>query len=784
MTGKLKRTALTTSLIATAAMLATAPAQAQQAGDAEGGNTIVVTAKNRKESLQDVPLAITALSDQDLAGAQIRDARDLQKITPNLSLFAGSGRNDPSAYSLRGLAPNTSDERYQGISIFIDGVALSGQLASLDLENLQRVEIIKGPQSATFGRATYSGAINYVTADPSGDAVTGFVKARGSLTNKAPDASYYFGGTITAPIVKDALWFSVSGSLMQNGAFAKSVDDGTAIGRERTQVVSGTLFFKPDESFSIKLRGMYQHDRDSPPAQVVQHPREWLAAGVAVAPFARGNGAFFPAYLPDGDLDTIGTQGATGYGRDRYFASAVVTKTFGDYELSYRGGYFRESRWANVATVPRAVQRGKDPVFGDLITDGTVTVRSSVLGTFPSTETFENTSHQLMLLSPGSKPFRWRAGLYYFWENDLSAFSGYGTTANPKGVTRNDHLTNMAVLGGFDWDVTDALTLSGEGRYAREKVSSPACPTCVFYPTSVDYNNVSEDFSPRITLSYKVTGESMIYALFSKGVKSARYSFVNVGGNYVGLAADPEKLFNYEIGSKNTFFGGRLTLNLAAFYDEVKDQQLVSTQERTVNGNIVNIATVGNVGASKILGFEGEANLRITPRLTLRGSVGYAHQEFTTKTPLIISTSSTYGFPASADNSIVLDGLTQANVPDWNGFIGGEYKLPEMGGFSPSFRLDGAYRGSWYANLANTVKGRSAWTVDARINFASDAIDFSLFGRNILNNQRPTGSGLAGATATCIFVERDTATYGSNQQCLYASVPRPAEWGMEATLRF
>ena len=237
MTGKLKRTALTTSLIATAAMLATAPAQAQQAGDAEGGNTIVVTAKNRKESLQDVPLAITALSDQDLAGAQIRDARDLQKITPNLSLFAGSGRNDPSAYSLRGLAPNTSDERYQGISIFIDGVALSGQLASLDLENLQRVEIIKGPQSATFGRATYSGAINYVTADPSGDAVTGFVKARGSLTNKAPDASYYFGGTVTAPIVKDALWFSVSGSLMQNGAFAKSVDDGTAIGRDRTQVV-------------------------------------------------------------------------------------------------------------------------------------------------------------------------------------------------------------------------------------------------------------------------------------------------------------------------------------------------------------------------------------------------------------------------------------------------------------------------------------------------------------------------------------------------------------------
>ncbi|EJL33126.1 outer membrane receptor protein [Novosphingobium sp. AP12] len=775
---------VTGSAIAAALVLASSPALAQQAEDSENSNTIVVTAKNRKENLQDVPLAITALSSQDLASAQIRDARDLQKITPNLSLFAGSGRNDPSAYSLRGLAPNTSDERYQGISIFIDGVALSGQLASLDLENLQRVEVIKGPQSATFGRATYSGAINYVTADPSGDTIAGFVKARGSLTNSAPEASYYVGGTITAPIVQDALWLSVSGSLMQNGAFAKSVDDRAPIGRERTQVASGTLFFKPDETFSIKLRGMYQHDRDSSPSQVAEHPREWLNAGVPVSPFARGNGSFFPSYLPSGDLDSIGTQGATGYGRDRYFASAVVTKQLGDYELSYRGGYFKESRWANVATVPRAVKPGQDPVFGDLVTNGTVTVRSSVLGTFPSTETFENTSHQVMLLSPGDKSFRWRAGLYYFWENDLSAFTGYGTPANPKGVTRNDNLTNIAVLGGFDWDFTDKLTLSGEGRYAREKVSSPACPSCAFYPTATDFSNKSNDFSPRVTLSYKVTGENMVYALFSKGVKSARFSFVNVAGTFVGLAADPEKLFNYEIGSKNSFFDDRLTLNLAAFYDEVKDQQLVSTQERTVNGNTVNIATVGNVGASTILGFEGEASLKVTPRLTLRGSVGYAHQEFTAKNPIIISASSTYGFPPSGNNSVVLDGLTQANVPDWNGFIGGEYKLPEVGGFSPTLRLDGAYRGSWYANLANTVKGRSAWTMDTRINFASDMIDFSLFGRNILNNQRPTGSGLAGATATCIFVERDTATYGSNQQCLYASVPRPAEWGMEATLRF
>ena len=766
-------------------MFCSTSALAQVAADEDvSSNAIIVTAKSRKETLQEVPLAITALTSDDLASAQIRDVRDLQKVTPNLSLFAGSGRNDPSAYSLRGLAPNTSDERYQGISVFIDGVALSGQLASLDLENLQRVEVIKGPQSANFGRATYSGAINYVTVDPSGDEVTGFVKARGSLMNSAPDASYYFGGTVTAPLVKDALWASVAGSVFQNGAIAKSRDGGAPIGRERTQAVSGTLYFKPDDMFSIKLRGMYQHDRDSVAAQVVEQPREWVQSGIATAPFARGNGSIFPKYLPDPDIDNIGTSGADGYARDRYFASAVVTKMFGDYELSYRGGYVNESRTADAPNAPRASGVGQDKVFGEALANNEVTLRAASLGTFPSYEKFTNTSHQLMLLSPGDKPLRWRVGAYYFWERDDTGFTSFATTANPAGRTRDDRLENRAIFGGLDWDFTQQLTLSLEGRYARERIFAPSCPTCAFYPTTSDYSQVSKDFSPRVTVSYKATPQNMLYALFSKGVKSARAGYVTVGGVTQPVYADPEKLYNYEIGSKNSFFGGALTLNLAAFYDEVKDQQLVSTLERTVSGQTVTVSAVGNVGSSRIVGFEAESNWRVTPQLTLRGSVGYAKQEFTNPNPILISSGSTAGFPVTTNGSVVLDGLTQANVPYWNGFVGGEYQLPEVGGFLPSLRVDGSDRGSSFATLSNTVKVRSAWTVDARLNLTSDMIDLALFGRNILNNQRATGSGLAGATASCMFIERDTATYGTNQQCLYASAPRPPEFGMEATLRF
>ena len=748
-------------------------------------NDIVVTAKSRRQSLQDVPLAVTALTNEDIASAQIRDVRDLQKVTPNLSLFAGAGRNDPSGYSLRGLAPNTSDERYQGVSIFVDGIALSGQLASINLENVQRVEVVKGPQAATFGRATYSGAINYITADPSGNTATGFVRARGSLTHSAPEASYDFSGSITAPIATDTLWLTLGGTVLQNGAYARSTDGGAPIGRERTQLGTATLFFKPSDTFSIKLRGLYQHDRDSSAAQIVEHPRDWLQAGANVQPFARGNGSFFPKFLPDPNVDSIGDHGAEGYIRDTYFGTAIVTKYFGDYELTYRGGYFKSSKSSENPTNPRASGPGQDPVFSGPLANGLVTINPFQLGTFLALERFENTSQQLELLSPGDQAFRWRVGGYYFWEEDTVDFPRFGNPAtNPTGRFNQSTISNIAAFAGFDWDLTSVLTLSGEGRYAREKLNNPACPACVFTPTNQEFSNVDNTFSPRITLAYKLTPENLVYGLYSEGTKSARFSFANVGGTNIGVIATPEKLSNYEVGSKNSFFNGALTFNVAAFYERVKDQQLNASRDIVANGQAVTVSVVSNVGASDIFGFEAETNWQVTPKLTLRGSVGYAHQEFTSKAPIKISASSTYGFPITPDGSVVLDGYKQANVPEWNGFVSGEYELPDVGGFATSFRVDGAYRGSYYALLSNTVQVRSSWSVDARLNLNNDVVDLSVFGRNILNNQRASGSGLAGSTVSCLYIEKDTATYGNNQQCIYASIPRPAEFGLEAKFRF
>lgn len=758
-----------------------------QAGEEFGASAaeIVVTAKSRAEKLQDVPLSITALTGEDLRQTQVREVKDLQNVTPNLNIFSGTGRNEPTAWSVRGLASNTADERFQGISFFLDGIALSGQLSSLDMENIERVEVIKGPQSATFGRATYSGAVNFITKEPTGDTITGSVRARGSLSKDTDEASYFFNASVTAPLVRDHLWLSVAGTTLRNGKLADSTDTGGPIGRERSDIITGTLFWRPDSTLSVRLRGHYSHDRDSVPAQLIQQPRDWVEAGVPLVTLPRGQGSFLPAILPDADYNLTADKGRSGTERDRYFASLIVSKEIGDYTLTYRGGYFRSKEHRDNPTFMRASAPGRDPVFGGLIglSPAVVTLAPIVNSFSDSREEFQNTSHQVELLSPGNQPFRWRLGAYYFWEGNKFDLLTFVTPTNPTGRVSNVSVENLAGFGGFDWDIMPGLTLSGEGRIARESQNYPACATCGI-PNFVNGKEVTTNFSPRVTLNYKLTPDNMVYALYSNGVKSGRFSNATPPGQPQTLIfAVPEKLDNYEIGTKNTFFDRRLLLNISGFYNKVSQQQLTSSTPYVVNGATSYVTATRNVGQSDIWGFELETSLRVTPQFTLSGSLGYAKQEFTNADPVILAASSSVGFPPSADGSIIMKGKTQANVPWWNGYVAGEYVVPlEVGDLS--IRLDGAYRGKFYGDLANITTIKSSWTINSRIALSTDRFDLALFGRNLNNNMRTTGTGLAGGTTACGFIETNTAFYGTNQQCMHATPRRPREIGVEVGFRF
>ncbi|MDO6475139.1 TonB-dependent receptor [Alteromonas sp. 1_MG-2023] len=755
----------------------------EAASQSSGVERIVVTAKNRAEPLQEVPLAINAFSEEELRNNQINEVRDLQDITPNLYL-AGGNRNDPTAVGMRGLTPNTSDERYQGVSFFLDGIPLSGQLASFGFIGIDRIEVIKGPQAASFGRATYSGAINFVTATPDADETEGEFRASAGTVSGGADSSYSVAGSIETPLIEDKLWLNVGATKFQNGGVAEATDDGTSIGRERSEIVTAQLYYAPSDTLSVKFRTMYSHDEDTGQLAVIQHPRDWVESGADLITLPRASGSFYPSVVPDPDTGTIASFGAAGTARDRYFSSLIVTKDIADYRLIYSGGYYKSEDDRDAAFSTRAYLPGQDPVFGDVVGTDEVSLTFYAGFTYPSREIFKNTSHQLLLLSPDAQDLRWRAGLYYFWEEDETQFTSLASDVNPSGTARVDEMQNYAAFGGLDYDITDQLMFSAEGRIATEKVIYNACPQCTT-PMPEEGSNSSTDFSPRLTLTYKLSEDNMIYGLYSSGIKSARLSRVVIDGVPQAIAAKPEELDNFELGSKNQFLDGKMMLNLAAFYQDVSDQQLTSSNNLEVGDQIVPLTYVDNVGNSEVYGFEAESKIAVTDNLSLSASVGYAHHEFVDSDPFVMSATSAWGFEGESGDPVSLNGKTQTNVPRWNGRLAGEYFVPDVyNNMSLSVRVDGNYRGEFYADLSNLVTVESAWTFNSRITLADDILDISLYGRNIFNQDRAIGTGLAGGSAPCVFNENNTALYGNNQLCLSIAAPRPAEFGVEVGYKF
>ena len=151
------------------------------------------------QNLQEVPLSIAVLSETELERARITELRTLAEYTPGLVFTAGLGRESPSTLAIRSVAPNTGDMRLQGVSMFLDGVYLGGAVQSLDLTQLERVEVLRGPQSSTFGRQTYAGAMNYVTKSPRTDELTGVVKSSYSSNRGSEENNWQLSGNMRLP---------------------------------------------------------------------------------------------------------------------------------------------------------------------------------------------------------------------------------------------------------------------------------------------------------------------------------------------------------------------------------------------------------------------------------------------------------------------------------------------------------------------------------------------------------------------------------------------------------
>lgn len=671
----IKGASLTAMAIASMAMPSIASAQAAAATEEFGA--IVVTARKREENLQDVPLSVTAFTSAKIEEAGLKSLGDLAQQTLGFSFREGFGRNADRPV-IRGMA---NIQGNANAAFFVDGVFVTGSIASYQLDNLERVEIVKGPQSALYGRQTFSGAINYVTRKPDNEFMGRISGTLGS------DRFRELSGFVSGPIAKDHLFFELNARYYNfGGQYANVIDPAETLGRQRTKSVGATLRWKPTETLDIVGRVGYAEDRDGfyPIARIGRIVGQTLTAASPLTYNPNGLNCFLPQLtgtLVNGrPLSSTRVRG--------YRCGEIVTPSvFALNTAEYRAAGFPDG-------LARDVFRSS--IRADLdVNDWTFTLIGAIntrKQTTPidqdysdlrslSFETIDQSGSkdkqaEFRITSPADKRIRGIAGIFYYDEKDNISVIDPATgrvidgnysanlnviVPNPAGagsitrsfivgdssslITRNpvsrNLINNVAAFAQLEFDITDRLTASIEGRYAREKVSSigtsSATVTVGGVPTlftrPISESGTYKKFLPRGTVDWKVTDDILLYGVAAKGNKpgginagllSAVYDDSEVARfRSLGITTfKEESVLSYELGAKTSLFDKRMTLNFAAFYLDWSNQQLTQTFAGIRRDGVpANIAPTVNVGKSEVKGFEIEMNARVTNGLTLR--LGY-----------------------------------------------------------------------------------------------------------------------------------------------------------------
>jgi iron complex outermembrane receptor protein len=613
-----------------------APQPAPASAEAEAGsggelNEVVITARKRNERLIDVPVAVVALDSKALEEQGVYSLNDLAQATPGLSAdtaISGSARSDRSfnEYIIRGMTPNS--QQNSTVTVFIDGAPFpSGQISGLD--DLERVEVLEGPQTAYFGRATFAGAINLVTRDPANTPEASASVLLGSRDWDDVRAS------LEGPIVKDILtarlslrYYTRDGS-WQNEAAADKTSE--SLGDQSTRSGNLEVVFKPTEDLKIKAMGMFWEDRDGPAAEGYIYPSQ--------SNCATGNGLrFFCGQVPS----LLGNTPAANDIVDPFITSllqgaANSTRTVDGLNFQFPSKYGLDRNASHVSfglewhIVPLGVTLNTLTAF-DLDKFAELNNLDNVDGSsqpeeFPQSffnfpfwvaERQADFSQEVRLTSEQDRPFRWMVGGNYAGSNYANDIGGVAV-----GLNFGGGVTTASTTGGFfslAYDILKPLTLNVEGRYQRDRQSSYGLPGS-FGAGAAFLTAVFNDFTPRVTLQYKLAPDVMTYVTYSQGVNPGTFNTTNpfqqsyINTNYPGFATSnivsPEKLRNYELGLKGKFFDDKVLLTADVYYDLWTNQittggVLVPTAPGSSLLNLVQIAA--NDGASTIDGFELSAD--------------------------------------------------------------------------------------------------------------------------------------------------------------------------------
>lgn len=696
-----------------AAALAT-PVSAQETNAAAdqatlgGIEEVIVTARKREESLQDTPLAVTALSEKALENGGIRSILDVANFTPGFTM-PSEGERARDTYIIRGMNSNSIRETQQYVSVFIDGIYVNGSPTSADFQALERVEVIRGPQSALFGRATFAGAINFVTRAPTND-FEGRVFASG-----ASDEEFEVAATISGPIVEDRLFYRLSARDYRYGGESEWINsvDGSQLGSQRSRNVSGQVRWTPVETFDATLRFGYANDDDE------SYPRGFIENLNCRFTFPNAQGViqrrnYYCGEVPARPVETIGfnfdeANTDPGVQRDQYRTSLVMN-------LDAAGHTF--------TSVTAYNEEDAQQMFDfDLI--GTKPLKTGTLldlsqqGAF---RLFNDFSQEFRVTSPGEERFRYLAGVSYYdgeWER-RSSF--------PPPIYEYTRMRNYSVFGSASYDIGDALTVSLEARLQEDTVEDIGVNSRRIPAQLGPFEITTKSFLPRLLVDFKVNEDVMVYLNVAKGNNPG-------GGNATAvMPADAEtfpeeKLLSYETGLKSMWLDNRLMLNAALYFIDWSNQRFQRTVSGTsTDGRLVSGVAFVVAGESEIYGLELESIFRPNEHWTIEGTLSL--QE-----PKLKVFDSAF--------ALALIGTSDMSGNDIEGAprVQGSFSVSYDGTLSSTWdwfaRSDLLVKGSVYESEMNLAETGQSERVNLRLGVSRGDLRLSLYGRNIFDNRRP-----------------------------------------------
>ncbi len=720
----------TTFLASAAFMVPTGQAAAQidaESAEESDDNVIIVNARKREESLQSVPISITAIGEDELRDANVFGLEDVAQLTPGLSFQQLGGVSEPT---IRGLAQTDQLGLQGNVGVFIDGIFLNNR-ASFEFANLDigQIEVLKGPQSALFGRNTFAGAINYVTRGPTLGEFDATVE--GEIGS---DGLYSLKGSINIPL-GDSFAIRVFGGRSEFDGTIDNVRSNNNVGGWDERLTYGASAVFEEGPLRLKVfAARNEIDEDQPALNSIGF-RQNNAGSTYVVPDGMGGtqtiSTFFGGDLPNFssvDLSPLGSGNVGDY--TLIYANADIDVGFGTVTIN---GSHSDSSYASLFDNlgdPDAVNR---PFFGRF---------TAQFLTNQTGDTAEQQSYEVRIASNEKSSFDWLLG-YSRYDSTTGAVLGTVTPlfADPttlEAITsvRNRLIQDIdAVFGAVSVPVTDQLNIGGEFRYTWESQVATDQADIFFLPIlSRPLTSSNADFkywSGRASIDYQINDDVLIYGYAARGVKSGGINASRVGTPEFEF--QPEFNWTYELGTKATIWDGRATINAAFYYIDWSDLQ--TTAPATLS---IGAATINGIGATS-KGIEVDATVELTDSLQIRAAASYADASYNdgfidaaVESGCGVNTATVVPTSVCSPN---VGGNRIARTAPFSFFGSATYTIPDVfDGFDLYARADFSHEGSKYPLSLNLARTGATNLVNTRIGLKGDNYELSIWADNLLNS--------------------------------------------------